>query len=96
MKQGKIVVPGQLWNYALVEGEFEHPDIGSYTSYGLQVPTPQGVVVLHDISPDRGFVEQLLGLFNSQQLEPIHLQEVVENFLAYPERLEAASASGIE
>ena len=51
-------------------------------------------MTLHDVSVERRFVEQLAGLLNDRQLEPVHLQEVVEGFVSYPEELEKAAANG--
>ena len=61
--------------FNIVEDHLYHCDIGPYTSYGIAV----GSSVVHDISPDRAFVEKLVQLFESAQLAPEHLQEAVED-----------------
>lgn len=96
MKQGKIALPGQMWEYEAVEERVTRPDLGEYASWGLRVRTAEGAVTLHDVSVERRFVEQLAGLLNDRQLEPVHLQEVVEGFVSYPEELEKAAANGEE
>lgn len=92
MKQGKIALPGQMWEYEAVEERVTRPDIGEYVTCALRVRTAEGAITLHDVSVDRRFVEQLAGLLNDGQLEPVHLREVVEDFLACPEELAKALA----
>ena len=88
MKRGKIALPGQMWKHEAVEERVARPDLGEYTTWALRVRTAEGTVTLHDVSVERRFVEQLAGLLNDLQLEPVHLQEVVEGFVSYPEELE--------
>ena len=35
MKQGKIALPGQMWEYEAVEERVTRPDLGEYASWGL-------------------------------------------------------------
>lgn len=44
---------------------------------------------IQDITPDDRFAVQLAKLLNQEQLEAVHLKDVVEDFLACPERLAA-------
>lgn len=42
MKQGKIALPGQMWEYEAVEERVTRPDLGEYASWGLRVRTAEG------------------------------------------------------
>lgn len=66
--------------FTIVEDHLKHCDIGIYTAYGIAADS----VVIHDISPDRLFVEALIEKFEEAQLAPEHLQAAVEDaiFLA--------------
>lgn len=81
-----------MWQYEAVEERVTRPDLGEYATWGLRVRTAEGNVILHDVSVERHFVEQLAGLLNDQQLEPVHLEEMVNEFMSYPEELEKALA----
>ena len=49
-----------------------------YTSYGIQC----GDVVIHDVSLDKESMENLVALCNREDLAPVHVREIVEDFLA--------------
>lgn len=93
MEQGDRIGPGQIWRYEVVERRLHTPELGAYVAYGLRTLTREGEVELSDVSPDRRFVEQLAELFNERQLEPVHLTEAVQNFLAYPDQVEKTLAN---
>lgn len=74
------------WEYRVIPETCTHPDLGTYTSYGIQACQRQGqrcqlLAVLHDISSRQFFVEELAALFTRQQLSPLHLKEAVEDLL---------------
>ena len=48
-----------------------------YTSYGIQC----GDVVIHDVSLDKESMENLVALCNREDLAPVHLRDIVEDFL---------------
>ena len=48
-----------------------------YTSYGIQC----GDVVIHDVSLDKESVENLVALCNREDLAPVHVRYIVEDFL---------------
>lgn len=75
-----------MYRYLLNEGSFYLPDVGAYQSYGLNVVAEEAgaetlLSVIQDISVDRAFVEALAQTFEQQQLEPIHLPDVLEDVL---------------
>lgn len=49
-----------------------------YTSYGIQC----GDVVIHDVSLDKESMENLVALCNREDLAPVHVRDIVEDFLA--------------
>ena len=50
----------------------------NYTSFGIRCDA----VSIEDISPDKRAVDSLVALCNSEELEPVHLYDIVEDFLA--------------
>lgn len=61
--------------FTLIQEKFHHHDIGTYTTYGIQSRS----VTVHDISPDRSFVEALIAQFEAASLAPEHLRDAVED-----------------
>lgn len=72
--------------YLPVENRVFSPDTGWYRTFGLRaLRTDEGrdleLMILPDISTDYIFVLRLAGLFTGKQLDPIHLLDVLEDFL---------------
>ena len=65
-----------------------HPDLGYYTTYGIEaapfcsLPDTENRLQIHDISIRRYEVECLVYRMNMGGLSPLHLSDVVEDFLA--------------
>jgi len=59
-------------------------ETGNYRTYGIKGNSedPLTGVLISDVSVDRGKVQSLVDTFNQLQLDTIHLQEAVEDFLA--------------
>lgn len=57
--------------------------IGRYDTYGIAVFDTAGAPLgaVGDVSVDRSLVEGIAALCNAQQLEPLHLLDVVHNFI---------------
>lgn len=75
------------WQYRIASETCFHPDYGTYISYGIQAYQCSGehcqlISVVHDISTKQNFVEHLANVFTKQQLSPLHLSEVVTDFLS--------------
>ena len=70
--------------YRLRKDNFFHEDIGSYSSYGIDaVCEASGVPIrsILDVSVEKQPLEDLISFCNSLQLDLIHLDDVVEDFL---------------
>ncbi|MGM9521502.1 MAG: DUF6514 family protein [Oscillospiraceae bacterium] len=74
------------WNYRVMEETIDHPEFGRYITYGIQVgcETEHGwepMDTLHDVTTDSCIAKLMALLFNSCQLSPVHLREVVGDLL---------------
>ena len=71
-----------LYKYITIQGVFYHPDIGTYTSYGLKAMREgKEILAIPDVSLNKEFVESLATRCTDLQLDPIHLFDVVEDAL---------------
>ena len=75
-----------MFVYQVVEERFYDADIGKYISFGLIVLyTTYGeyreIMKVSDISTDRERVELLADRCRRYQLHPIHLMDVIEDFI---------------
>ena len=69
-----------MYKYIIVEEQLEHPDIGTYTSYGIKAEKGNDeLIFVSDVSVDRVFVENLARCCTDLQLDPVHLFNVVED-----------------
>lgn len=68
--------------YYMLSSQIHNEEISSkpYTSYGIGV-SDNSVPCIEDISTDKDFVEGLVKLCNTFQLDPIHLKEYIEDSL---------------
>ena len=55
-----------------------HEEIGSYIGYGIRY----GEHTVTDISLDRAKIENLIERMNSNELSPLHMMDIIEDFLA--------------
>lgn len=65
-------------NYELVTTTIVHEEIGSYIGYGIRY----GEHTVTDISLDRAKIENLIERMNSDELSPLHMMDIIEDFLA--------------
>lgn len=75
-----------MLRYLSFESTFDSPDLGSHRAYGLRVLSmqdgqPVELARVPDLSTDSALVERLAELLTMGQLDPLHLPEVVEDFL---------------
>jgi len=71
-----------MYNYIAVEEQLEHPDIGTYTSYGIKAMREnEDIAFISDVSVNKAFVEALARCCTDLQLDPIHLFDVVEDVI---------------
>ncbi len=70
--------------YSLVENEFRSEEGQGYRSFGIVLVQDQEVLKrVEDISLNKTFVEEAVELFNRYELSAVHLEEVIENLLAW-------------
>lgn len=71
-----------MTRYQLSVGTEYHRSVGHYESYGIALITDGSIDrIIRDISPDRERVEELVRLFNDEDLDPVHFSQAVEDFL---------------
>ena len=72
--------------YQLRKDILYQQDAGDYTSYGIDVFNSQSNVLIRsipDISLEKGLLKNLISLCNDLQLDIIHLDDVVDDFLSW-------------
>ena len=69
--------------YVAVEERLHSPDIGEYQSFGI-IAYQHGkfIMSISDVSTDKAVVTDLAKCYSNAQLAPIHLYDVVEDFLS--------------
>ena len=70
--------------YRLRKDNFSHPDAGYYSSYGIDAigeTSEAPIRSILDISTEKEPLENLVLLCNKLQLDPLHLDDVVKDFL---------------
>ena len=69
--------------YEAVRESLTSDELGVYVSYGISVSlNGQTVAFVSDVSPDGADVERLVERCNREQLDPIHLNDVIEDHLS--------------
>lgn len=71
--------------YQLRKDILYQQDTGDYTSYGIDVFNSQSNVLIRsipDISLEKELLKNLISLCNDLQLDIIHLDDVVDDFLS--------------
>jgi|GEM_PF-1679069 len=69
------------WTYSIVPENFFQLELGEYSTYGIQVITPDYIEILHDVSVCKKTVERLVRLLNYYQVSSIHLYDVIMDML---------------
>lgn len=68
--------------YELKIGHAYNDEYGAYVTYGVTAShRGKAIRTIEDISLDKKKVEQLVKLFNEEQLSPAQLEEAIENYL---------------
>lgn len=72
-----------MYSYRTIKEYLWHADIGHYVSYGI-VAYQGGVEVarISDVSVEGDSVKELARLCNEYQVSPIHLWDVVEDWIS--------------
>ena len=74
-----------MYQYRIVKEKVDHPDIGRFATYGVAVYKNGTLIHLqHDVSVEPEEVERLVALCNADQVEPIHLEDVIDNIIGVP------------
>ena len=73
-----------LYKYQMFAERLNNPDIGNYTAFGIAVYSsvdnnPKKLMNISDISTEKKLVEDLCELCNREQLEPVHVFDVIED-----------------
>ena len=56
--------------------------LGEYITYGIKVTRNESLIeLISDVSTDREKAERLASLCNDGQLHPIHIRDIIEDFL---------------
>ena len=64
--------------YELITTTIVREEIGAYIGYGIRY----GEHAVTDISLDRAKIENLIERMNSDELSPLHMMDIIEDFLA--------------
>ncbi len=71
-----------MYQYQLTASESAAEENGKVT-YGISITDKNGICgKIEDISPDKAEMEKLVSLCNELQLDPIHLEDIVDDFLS--------------
>lgn len=54
--------------------------LGQYTTYGIGADNNENIM-LHDVSVDREFAENLVRMLNEGEAAPVQLAEIIEDML---------------
>lgn len=74
-------------SYAIVKEEHCTDELGYYISYGIAVSKPdRETYTIHDVFLSESDARKYVKLFNDEQLAPVHLDQVIEEYLQYGDR----------
>lgn len=73
--------------YRITQKTVSYPEIGTYNSYGIcayqtELGNERMIACFYDVFAERNKAEELVELCNSMDLDPIHLEDVVEDALS--------------
>ena len=74
------------YRYVPVQETLKTDELGTYVTYGISVRTvEEEIAFVSDVSTVYEEIERLADMCTAKQLDPVHLGEVVQDFLANPE-----------
>ena len=74
------------YRYVPVQETLTTDELGTYVTYGISVrAVEEEIAFVSDVSTDYEEIERLADMCTAKELDPIHLEEVVQDFLADPE-----------
>jgi len=73
-------------NYKIIEETIHSEEFGEYNTFGLQVEEITNndqceIHILHDVTTNKDAATEMVRLFNEEQLEAIHFEEVVQDMI---------------
>ena len=86
-KKQAICTIDRTWEYIVVPELHSHPDLGVYRSYGIHAferyhDQVRAISCVHDITSIPKEAEQLAEHLNRLQVSPIHLIDIIQDYLA--------------
>ena len=70
------------YTYEVIREELHSDELGDYVTYGIQMSAENNVLkMISDVSTNREYVKELVQRCNSEQLDPIHIDDVVSDFI---------------
>ena len=74
------------YQYVPVRETLTSDELGTYATYSMSVRTvEEEIAFVSDITTDYEEIERLADLCTAKELDPLHLEDVVQDFLADPE-----------
>ena len=71
-----------MYRYEPVEESIDLPECGRFVSYGIRVLAEgQTVGFRSDVFTERAVVEEICRLCTAEQVEPVHLEDVIDSLL---------------
>ena len=67
--------------YTLIEEEMTYPEFGTRTAYGIKAMSDEASFTVSDISFSKPAISALLRQCNELRLSPVHLTDVIYDFL---------------
>lgn len=72
--------------YEIFTEMLDDPSIGKYLTYGIVGyemvnKNRKELIRVSDVSTDKNKVENLISLCNKERLDPVHIYDVIEDFL---------------
>lgn len=74
------------YRYIPIRETLSSDELGTYITYSLSVRTlEEEITFVSDVTTDFEEIERLADLCTLKELDPIHLKEIIQDFLADPE-----------
>ncbi len=74
------------YRYVPVQETLTSDELGTYVTYSISVQTvSEEIAFVRDVSTDYQEIRQLTELCTDKELDPDHLNDVIEDFLADPD-----------
>ncbi len=76
-----------MLRYTVFSDTYVHETLGPYRGWGIEARLPDGSCAgrVEDISEDCAYVQLVAAVLNRERAEPVHLRDILENFLSDPD-----------